>query len=144
MAVTGVTKSSHNTKLNTSKHPLKPNTGGNNSTDHPTSPPATPPGLPSKQKKIKKSSRNSSTSMNASISPRNRMIMNWNSVAGNISMTRCLRCERRANEAVCGRNGQTYPTLCHAVNCAGLSLNDISYGDCSSKVNNSHFSLYRM
>ena len=49
-------------------------------------------------------------------------------------LRRCSKCERKGNEAVCGRNGQTYPTLCHAVNCGRLSLDDITFGDCNTKV----------
>jgi len=57
-------------------------------------------------------------------------------VAGSASSSHCIRCGRKANEMVCGANGQTFPTLCHAVHCGGLSLNDITYGDCRNKVSN--------
>ena len=55
-------------------------------------------------------------------------------LAGTTSMARCERCENRGEEEVCGVNGQTYGTLCHAVNCAGLALMDITSGACNTKV----------
>ena len=50
------------------------------------------------------------------------------------NMERCERCEDLGEEAVCGANGQTYRTLCHAVNCAGLELRHITHGACNTKV----------
>lgn len=47
---------------------------------------------------------------------------------------RCVRCEAMLGEEVCGRNGKTYNSLCHAVNCAGLSQDDISAGPCTQDV----------
>lgn len=55
-------------------------------------------------------------------------------VAGTVNEERCARCEELDNEEVCGDNGKTYRTLCHAVNCAGLALKDISVGSCAAKV----------
>ena len=55
-------------------------------------------------------------------------------VAGRVNEDRCQRCEDLDEEEVCGNNGQTYRTLCHAVNCAGLALRDISIGACAVKV----------
>lgn len=55
-------------------------------------------------------------------------------VAGNVNIDRCDRCEELDDEEVCGDNGKTYRTLCHAVNCAGLALKDISAGSCALKV----------
>ena len=55
-------------------------------------------------------------------------------VAGKANYARCKRCEDLDDEEVCGDNGQTYRSLCHAVNCAGLALRDISAGSCATKV----------
>ena len=55
-------------------------------------------------------------------------------VAGTVSAERCARCEELDNEEVCGDNGKTYRTLCHAVNCGGLALKDIATGSCAAKV----------
>lgn len=55
-------------------------------------------------------------------------------VAGRVNLDRCQRCEDLDEEEVCGGNGQTYRTLCHAINCAGLALKDISVGSCMLKV----------
>ena len=55
-------------------------------------------------------------------------------MAGQVDPERCELCEDLDNEEVCGGNGRTYRTLCHAVNCAGLALRDISIGSCISKV----------
>lgn len=55
-------------------------------------------------------------------------------VAGRVNEDRCARCEELDDEEVCGDNGKTYRTLCHAVNCAGLALRDISVGSCAKKV----------
>ena len=46
----------------------------------------------------------------------------------------CSKCEEKKGEEVCGDNGKTYNTLCHAVNCAGLKEDDISDGPCEQKV----------
>ena len=48
---------------------------------------------------------------------------------------RCLRCEPLIGEEVCGANGKTYVSLCHAVNCAGLRESDITTGRCVEEVN---------
>ena len=55
-------------------------------------------------------------------------------VAGHVSKGRCRLCEDLDGEEVCGDNGKTYRTLCHAVNCAGLALRDIVPGACITKV----------
>ena len=55
-------------------------------------------------------------------------------VAGYKNEDRCSRCEELDHEEVCGDNGKTYRTLCHAVNCAGLALKDITSGSCAMKV----------
>ena len=46
----------------------------------------------------------------------------------------CSKCEEKKGEEVCGDNGKTYNTLCHAVNCAGLKEDDIKDGPCEKKV----------
>lgn len=55
-------------------------------------------------------------------------------LAGEINTERCKRCEDQGDEEVCGANGQTYKTLCHAINCAGLALRDVVAGACNTKV----------
>ena len=55
-------------------------------------------------------------------------------IAGHINNDRCNRCEELDDEEVCGDNGKTYRTLCHAVNCAGLAIKDIAAGSCAKKV----------
>lgn len=47
----------------------------------------------------------------------------------------CMRCEQKVGEEVCGANGKSYNSLCHAVNCAGLQEEDITAGPCVEKVN---------
>ncbi len=46
----------------------------------------------------------------------------------------CSRCEDKVREEVCGANGKTYNSLCHAVNCGGLKEGDITAGPCKNKV----------
>ena len=46
----------------------------------------------------------------------------------------CKRCEEKKNEAVCGNNRKTYNSLCHAVNCADLQVEDVREGPCETKV----------
>lgn len=41
------------------------------------------------------------------------------------------RCEDKTNEDVCGENGVTYMSMCHAVNCAHLQKTDITFGSCA-------------
>ena len=53
---------------------------------------------------------------------------------GKKDMDRCGRCEAMIGELVCGENGKTYNSLCHAVNCAGLSQDDIAAGPCTKDV----------
>ncbi len=55
-------------------------------------------------------------------------------VAGTVDTERCSRCEQLEGEQVCGGNGKTYTTLCHAVNCAGIAMTDIMTGPCIDKV----------
>ncbi len=47
---------------------------------------------------------------------------------------RCARCEEMVGEEVCGGNGKNYNSLCHAVNCGGLLVDDIRVGPCSVDV----------
>ena len=54
---------------------------------------------------------------------------------GVINSDRCNRCEPLIGEEVCGVNGKTYVSLCHAVNCAGLRESDITAGRCVEEVN---------
>lgn len=53
---------------------------------------------------------------------------------GTIDKDQCQRCEPLVGEEVCGRNGKTYTSLCHAVNCAGLRESDITAGRCIDEV----------
>ena len=54
---------------------------------------------------------------------------------GVINSDRCKRCEPLIGEEVCGANGKTYVSLCHAVNCAGLRESDITASRCVEEVN---------
>jgi hypothetical protein len=54
---------------------------------------------------------------------------------GVINSDRCKRCEPLIGEEVCGVNGKTYVSLCHAVNCAGLRESDITASRCVEEVN---------
>lgn len=54
---------------------------------------------------------------------------------GLVNLDRCNRCEPLIGEEVCGANGKTYVSLCHAVNCAGLRESDITAGRCVEEVN---------
>lgn len=54
---------------------------------------------------------------------------------GLVNLDRCNRCEPLIGEEVCGANGKTYVSLCHAVNCAGLRESDIMAGQCVEEVN---------
>ncbi len=54
---------------------------------------------------------------------------------GVINSDRCNRCEPLIGEEVCGVNGKTYVSLCHAVNCAGLRESDITASRCVEEVN---------
>ena len=49
-------------------------------------------------------------------------------------ITRCKSCEPLVGEEVCGRNGRTYNSFCHAINCARLLEDDISPGPCTEKA----------
>ncbi len=49
-------------------------------------------------------------------------------------MCRCARCEAMVGEEVCGANGQNYNSLCHAINCGGLSEDDVRIGPCNVEV----------
>lgn len=62
--------------------------------------------------------------------------------AGKANYDRCMRCEDLDDEEVCGDNGKTYRSLCHAVNCAGLALRDISAGSCATKVHPHEYVLF--
>ena len=37
-------------------------------------------------------------------------------------------------QTVCGIDGNTYVTLCHAVNCAGLTEGQVTMGACTETV----------
>ena len=54
---------------------------------------------------------------------------------GRVDQEHCQRCEPLIGEEVCGANGRTYVSLCHAVNCAGLRESDIIAGRCVEEVN---------
>lgn len=54
---------------------------------------------------------------------------------GRVDQEHCQRCEPLIGEKVCGANGRTYVSLCHAVNCAGLRESDIIAGRCVEEVN---------
>lgn len=45
----------------------------------------------------------------------------------------CSQCEDKTGEEVCGANGKTYNSLCHAVNCGGLKEMDVTFGSCENK-----------
>ena len=55
---------------------------------------------------------------------------------GRVNQDHCDRCEPLVGEEVCGGNGKTYVSLCHAVNCAGLRESDITAGRCIEEVVN--------
>lgn len=57
-------------------------------------------------------------------------------VIGRVDVDHCQRCENLIGEEVCGANGKTYVSLCHAVNCAGLRESDITAGRCIEEVGN--------
>lgn len=67
-------------------------------------------------------------------SPLSSKIQHHLGISGKVNMDRCERCEDLDDEEVCGDNGKTYRSLCHAVNCAGLALQDVSTGSCITKV----------
>ena len=54
---------------------------------------------------------------------------------GRVDQEHCQHCESLIGEEVCGANGKTYISLCHAVNCAGLRESDIIAGRCVTEVN---------
>ena len=49
---------------------------------------------------------------------------------------RCERCQDAPQRLVCGRDGRTFRSRCHAMNCSGLSDIDVLDGPCSSQVSN--------
>ena len=46
----------------------------------------------------------------------------------------CAQCEPLVGELVCGVDGNTYVTLCHAVHCAGLTEQEVTMGACTETV----------
>ena len=46
----------------------------------------------------------------------------------------CHACGFMPENPVCGEDGQTYPSMCHAMNCRGLDADDIIPGSCSNQV----------
>lgn len=46
----------------------------------------------------------------------------------------CAQCEPLVGELVCGVDGNTYVTLCHAVHCAGLTVWEVKMGACTEMV----------
>ena len=46
----------------------------------------------------------------------------------------CLECDHEPISAVCGSNGKTYRSMCHAYFCAGLKLQDLEMGACENLV----------
>ena len=38
-----------------------------------------------------------------------------------------------SQEEVCGDNGRTYNSLCHAINCGGLDIQEIRPGACEAE-----------
>ena len=54
------------------------------------------------------------------------------------NVCRCARCEAMVGVEVCGRNGKTYNSLGHAVNCGGLREEDIAAAPCAPDVRSSY------
>lgn len=50
----------------------------------------------------------------------------------------CAKCEEKVGEEVCGSNGKTYNSLCHAISCGGLKQMDVTFGSCENKNPCSH------
>ena len=46
----------------------------------------------------------------------------------------CYKCRDEKINPVCGRNGRTYQSPCHAMNCGGLTRDLLTLGKCSSIV----------
>ena len=46
----------------------------------------------------------------------------------------CSLCEPLVGQLVCGTDGNTYTTLCHAVHCAGLTEKQVTMGACTEMV----------
>lgn len=53
---------------------------------------------------------------------------------GIINRNACSLCEPLVGQLVCGINGNTYITLCHAVHCAGLTEKQVTMGACTEMV----------
>ena len=44
------------------------------------------------------------------------------------------RCDKVKGDPVCGDNGMTYISMCHAINCGKLKKEQVSSGTCETKV----------
>ena len=53
---------------------------------------------------------------------------------GVINRNACSLCEPLVGQLVCGIDGNTYMTLCHAVHCAGLTEKQVTMGACTEMV----------
>ena len=54
---------------------------------------------------------------------------------------RCERCQHAPQRLVCGRDGRTFRSRCHAMNCSDLRDVDILDGPCSGQVSNACCSI---
>ena len=46
----------------------------------------------------------------------------------------CRSCGTMRRQPVCGRDGRTYASMCYAVNCRGLSADQLTEGSCMRRV----------
>jgi len=61
---------------------------------------------------------------------------------GIINRNACSLCEPLVGQRVCGTDGHTYFTLCHAVNCAGLTEKQVVMGACTETVRQLIYFVY--